>query len=49
MRDETEFIQKLLSDVKRIIDLDDKVQEERRTRGELCALFLERNQRCQVR
>jgi hypothetical protein len=49
MRDGTEPIQKFLLDVKHIIDLDDKILKERKKRGNLCALFLERNQRCQVR
>jgi DNA-binding sugar fermentation-stimulating protein len=39
MMDDTESIQKLLAKVKHITDIDDKVQEERRKRGELFNVF----------
>lgn len=39
MTGDTESIQKLLTKVKHITDIDDKVQEERRKRGELFNVF----------
>lgn len=39
MTGDTESIQKLLTKVKRITDIDDKVQEERRKRGDLFNVF----------